>query len=79
MREHFDCMRGDALIDQALYSEDRSVPELGPAPPGLGNRLSCESYACMSSATIMGAELDRALAAPTRHKKGAALACAGED
>jgi hypothetical protein len=79
MRDHFDCMRGDVLIDQTVYSEAPLVPELGPAPAAVGNRLSCESYACMSSATIMAAELDRALAAPTRHKKGAMLGCAGED
>ena len=87
MRDHFDCMRGDVLIDKTLYAEPPLVPDLPPPPvppappllPHTGNRASCELYACMSSAATMAAELDLALATPTRHRMGAALACPVEE
>ena len=81
MRDHFDCMRGDVLIDRSLYAEPPSLPDQAPVtpPPLVGNKLSCERYACMGTAATMAAELDHALATPRRHGKGALLACAVQE
>jgi hypothetical protein len=81
LRDHFDGMRGDVLRDRTLCAESPLVPDMAslPVPPPLlGNKLGCEQYTCMSPGANLAAELDLALATPTRHRKGAALACPGE-
>lgn len=82
LREHYECRRGDTLIDVALSEQ----PPLGdprlrgldePVYPVRSRRWSCQQAACEASATIMVAELDRALAVPTPHPAGALVACGG--
>lgn len=81
LREHYECRRGDALIDVSLSEQ----PQLGDPrlrgsdesgyPVRWQTRFSCERQACEASAEIMTAELDRALAQPTPHPTGALVAC----
>lgn len=81
LREHYECRRGDTLIDVALSEQ----PQLGdprvraydePAYPVRSRtRWSCEQSACAATAEIMAAELDRALATPVPHPAGALVAC----
>lgn len=83
LREHYECRRGDTLIDAALTEQ----PQLGdPRVRGLDEPIypsraqrgwSCQQAACEASAEIMAAELDRALAVPAPHAAGALVACGG--
>jgi hypothetical protein len=77
LREHYECMRGDTLVDQALYEDPPKLPDAGRSYVPVENtaRLSCERYACMASGEVMTAELDRALDVATPHAEGALLAC----
>lgn len=77
LREHYECRRGDLLIDASVYSdplvrypEDRTYARLEQRA-----KLSCERSACEGSAEIMAAELDHALASATKHSRGAIVAC----
>lgn len=79
LREHYECMRGDVLIDATLYSPPAlDLPEEGPRAPvprSVAWQQSCEKYACARSAEAMARELDRALAQRVPHPPGAALVC----
>jgi hypothetical protein len=77
LREHYECRRGDLLIDASVYSdpmlrypEDRVYAQLQQRA-----KLSCERSACGGSAEVMAAELGRALAVPVAHSPGALVAC----
>lgn len=78
LREHYECRRGDTLIDASVYSDaaTRFPEERLHAPLDAHLRWSCERAACAASADIMSAELDRALSAPVAHQPGALVACA---
>lgn len=87
LREHFECRRGDTLIDATLYSSTSydldARPPYGVDPAQrVGSTsprplyASCEQYACDASREVMVQELDRALAVKTPHATGAALLCA---
>jgi hypothetical protein len=77
LREHYECMRGDSLIDASLYADPFERPALGrhQAPVESSMSYSCEKHACMASGEAMAAELDRALVRPEAHPKGASLVC----
>ena len=77
LREHYECMRGDTLVDQALYEHPPTIPDVDRSylPVESSARFSCERYACMASGEVMAAELDRALDVATPHAAGALLAC----
>lgn len=77
LRQHYECRRGDMLIDASAYPdpslrypEDRAYARLDAR-----TKLSCEQSACGGSAEVMVAELDRALATPIPHSAGALVAC----
>lgn len=77
LREHYECRRGDLLIEASVYSdpmlrypEDRVYAQLQQRA-----KLSCERSACGGSAEVMVAELDRALATPAAHSPGALVTC----
>jgi hypothetical protein len=79
LQEHFECRRGDTLIDASLgepgYDPQDARERL--RLPRRSLKLSCEMNACMSSAETMAKELDRALATPTPHEPGTPLICSG--
>jgi hypothetical protein len=77
LRERYECMRGDVLVDAALYAEPVMAPELAAnvVPVESTMSFSCERHACMKFATAMAARLDHALAAPTAHRPDAPIAC----
>jgi len=80
LREHYECRRGDTLIDYASREDERNPPRplddrIPLAPPAPGLRWSCEQYACMTSAGVMASQLDRALVTPILHAQGAIVAC----
>lgn len=79
LREHYECRRGDLLIDASVYTDPmlRYPEERVYAQLEQRARLSCERSACGGSAEIMAAELDRALTSPIPHSAGAIVACPG--
>jgi hypothetical protein len=77
LREHYECRRGDLLIDATLYSDPllRYPEERVNGQLQAQTKLSCEQSACGASAELMAAELDGALARPVAHAPGAPVAC----
>jgi hypothetical protein len=77
LREHYECRRGDLLIDATVYADPmlRYPEERVYARPTSRTALSCERSACGGSAEVMASELDRALASPMAHSPGAIVAC----
>ncbi|RYZ06927.1 MAG: hypothetical protein EOO73_14145 [Myxococcales bacterium] len=77
LREHYECRRGDLLIDASVYADPmlRYPDDRAYAPLQQRAKLSCERSACQGSADRMKAELDRALAEPSPHSPDAILAC----
>jgi hypothetical protein len=78
LREHYECMRGDTLIDASLYEHPARVPGSDhsyEAPVENTLRWSCEQHACMASSDVMASQLDRALDTPVSHPAGAPIAC----
>jgi hypothetical protein len=77
LREHYECRRGDVLIDATVYTDPmlRYPEERVYARLESRTKLSCERSACAGSAEIMASELDRALASPVPHSPGALVAC----
>jgi hypothetical protein len=75
LREHYECMRGDTLIDVSLYEDDMLPPGRPSSVQPIERTLlfSCEHHACMESESRMAAQLDRALAQPASHELGASL------
>ena len=81
MREHYECMRGDALIEAETQTDlevSTPLPIVSGDSRPLTNanlRRSCEVHACAASADVMAQELDRALATPRAHEPGALVVC----
>jgi hypothetical protein len=91
MREYYECMFGDALLDATLYEtppvddqDDQS--RLLPVPNSSGEQRAVRSYkrscefreiqhSCAVAEEVMAKELDRALASPVGHEAGALVAC----
>jgi hypothetical protein len=74
MREHYECMRGDTLIESGPFDEARLMPgDTTRRFPRISEK--CELYACETSARVMAKNLDRALAAPRAHAADAQIAC----
>lgn len=76
LREHYDCRRGDLLIDAVVYSDPTlRYPEDRVSARLQSQKVSCERSACGGSAEAMASELARAHASPVAHASGALVAC----
>jgi hypothetical protein len=94
MREYYECMFGDALLDATLYetpaaNDQDDQSRLLPVPNSSGEQRALRSYkrscelrevqhSCAVAEEVMAKELDRALATPARHDAGALVACSSK-
>lgn len=76
MRDHYDCMFGDALVESGYQAPALVGQGEFQTLPTVGNfRRTCELTACAGSAQVMAAELDRALVTVPAHPEGALVVC----
>jgi len=75
MREHYECRRGDALIESTLYATSPSPDAPGDLVRPGPTREVCAKHQCPGTAETMARELDRALAVSVEHERGASVVC----
>jgi hypothetical protein len=82
MRDFYDCEFAESsrpeVYSDRIRGNDPATAESIDFPTMSNYARNCEPHACQRYGDLMIQELDRALAAPSRHAEGALVACSSE-